>query len=66
MRYGMQKGAINQQQRKGIFLNNTLLSTELQKVGYATGMVGKWCVSGRGMACVQRSSPALSPFPHTP
>ena len=44
MRYGMQKGAIDQEQRKGIFVNNSLMSDELQKVGYATAAVGKWCV----------------------
>lgn len=44
MRFGMQKGAINTAQRKGIFINESLISDELKKAGYATAMVGKWHV----------------------
>eukprot|EP00729_Bicosta_minor_P009181 gene9181-32499_t len=44
MRHGLQKGAINQAQAKGIPVNNTLVSDALKSVGYVTGAVGKWHV----------------------
>jgi len=44
MRFGMQGGAIGTQQKKGIFVNESLISNEMKSVGYHTLAVGKWHV----------------------
>lgn len=44
LRFGMQNGAINVQQRKGIPLNESLISNEMKKAGYMTMAAGKWHV----------------------
>lgn len=44
MRFGLQKGAINAAQLKGIPVNESLISDEMQKAGYHTFMTGKWHV----------------------
>eukprot|EP00041_Stephanoeca_diplocostata_P002344 m.25893 g.25893 ORF g.25893 m.25893 type:complete len:553 (-) comp13226_c0_seq8:1291-2949(-) len=44
MRTGLQGGAIKATQKKGIFMNMSLVSDEMKQAGYATAMVGKWHV----------------------
>lgn len=41
MRYGIQSGGVGQDSKKGIFVNNSLISNDMQKAGYATLFLGK-------------------------
>jgi membrane-anchored protein YejM (alkaline phosphatase superfamily) len=44
MRYGFQDSVIHATEPRGVPLSETFLSEKMQKVGYTTAMIGKWCV----------------------
>jgi hypothetical protein len=43
IRYGLQDSVIHATEPRGVPLSESFLSEKLQKVGYSTAMIGKWC-----------------------
>ena len=63
MRYGFQDSVIHATEPRGVPLSETFLSEKMQKVGYTTAMIGKWCVHAPPSSLPPLTAAALSVCP---